>query len=181
MNPFAPHLELPQSTFKKRRTNAIYLGLIEAITLFNQYRRKRQKAADGTEYLLTEIEDIQWANNLIESIFLRKSDPLSQAERIFLEEVRTWTEENKFASFSQQQIVKSLRKHPSTVKRYINMLQQHGYIFISGGDRYKKGYDYSLNGEQEYDALRTQIRNILQENLKRANEYSLEKRVAVVQ
>ncbi|WP_438968532.1 hypothetical protein [Nonlabens sp.] len=42
INPFAEHLELPQSVFKPRRTNSHYLQFIEAITFYKQHQREKQ-------------------------------------------------------------------------------------------------------------------------------------------
>ena len=41
INPFAEHLELPQSVFKPRRTNSHYLQFIEAITFYCQWQRQK--------------------------------------------------------------------------------------------------------------------------------------------
>ena len=70
INPFAEHLELPQSVFKPRRTNSHYLQFIEAITFYKQYQREKEYDTEtGEEFIETTIEDIEEANELITRSF----------------------------------------------------------------------------------------------------------------
>jgi hypothetical protein len=86
INPYAEYLELPQSVFKPRRTNAHYLQFIEAITFYKQAQRERKyDEQTGEEYIETTIEDIEEANQLIKEVLLRKSDILNGACRNFFE------------------------------------------------------------------------------------------------
>jgi len=65
INPYAEFLELPKSVFKPRRTNSHYLQFIEAITFYKQYQReKKYDEQTGEEFIETEIEDIQEANEI---------------------------------------------------------------------------------------------------------------------
>ncbi len=86
INPFAEHLQLPQSVFIPRRTNAHYLQFIEVITFYRQYQREEKANKEtGEIYIETTIEDIQEANELIQEVLLRKSDLLNGARRQFFE------------------------------------------------------------------------------------------------
>ncbi|QMU63527.1 MAG: hypothetical protein GKR88_19300 [Flavobacteriaceae bacterium] len=89
INPYAEYLELPQSVFKPRRTNAHYLRFISAITFYKQYQREHKVNKEtGEEYIETEIEDIKEANELIIEVLLRKSDTLTGACRNHLENLK---------------------------------------------------------------------------------------------
>ena len=72
--PFAPKLELPPHVFKKMRTKNHYLTLIKSITLWNQKQRKTTADKEGNKYLISTLEDVQWANFLSKDTLLRKSD-----------------------------------------------------------------------------------------------------------
>lgn len=167
VNPYAMELNIPKSVFSKRRTMGMYLGIIEAVTLLNQYKRKR-KTENETEYLLTDIQDIEFANHLMMAILLQKSDSLNQGQRHFFEALKNYVLESKKQVFTQKMLVHSLRLHPSKVKRYVSQLTTYGYISISGGDRYKKGFTYSISETNDYQKLQTEIKSTLNQNLERA-------------
>ncbi|MCP3704696.1 MAG: hypothetical protein GY954_17415, partial [Alteromonas sp.] len=58
-NPFAELLQIPESVFKPRRSNAHYLAFIEAITFYHQYQRKLQTDPQtGERFIETNLEDI---------------------------------------------------------------------------------------------------------------------------
>lgn len=91
VNPFAEHLQLPQSVFKPRRTNSHYLQFIEAVTFYKQYQRERKyDETTGEEYIETAIEDIREANALLQEVLLRKSDMITGACRNYLESLKTY-------------------------------------------------------------------------------------------
>ena len=70
INPYATQLRIPDSVFKKLRTNMHYLRLIEIITFYHKGLRPRQSNENG-EYILTTLEDISWANRLVKESLLR--------------------------------------------------------------------------------------------------------------
>lgn len=165
LNPYAVDLELPEFTFKKRRTQAIYLGLIEAITLLHQYQRT-VKEINGVQHLITEPEDIRWANRLMAPILLRKSDMLNQASRTFFEELKAWATKEQVNEFTRKDMVDGLRKHPSAIKRHMVHLLAMDYIKILKGDRYS-GHTYAIAEENEYTRLQETVKITLEESLQR--------------
>jgi hypothetical protein len=86
--PFAPQLELPTYVFKKMRTMNHYLTLIKAITLWNRRQRKTTADSEGNRYLVSTLEDVEWANRLCRDNLLRKSDELSGKTRNFFESLK---------------------------------------------------------------------------------------------
>ncbi|MCQ4142747.1 hypothetical protein NOM92_22910, partial [Chryseobacterium sp. EO14] len=67
INPFATKLNLPEKVHKIRRLNEMYQAVIKQVTFINQYQREVKNG-----YLITEIEDIEQATEvLFESIVLK--------------------------------------------------------------------------------------------------------------
>jgi len=124
VNPFALHLELPESVFKPRRTNSHYLQFIEAITFYCQWQRqKKYDEATGEEYIETTIEDIKAANELIIDVLLRKSDIITGACRNYLEELKKYT-----TSFTALEMRRKLKVKKTTQWRYHKQLLENSYI-----------------------------------------------------
>jgi predicted transcriptional regulator len=169
INPFAEYLELPTSVFKPRRTNSHYLQFINAITFYKQYQREKKYNKDtGEEYIETELEDIEEANELIIEVLLRKSDTLTGAVRNHLESLKNYLQENKQTQFNTTEIRKNLRIKQSTLQRYHKQLLGEGYIKKVKG---KKGqmYFYEIVDIQEYIHLKEEINNALGECLAKIN------------
>lgn len=157
INPYAMHLELPQSVFKPRRTNSHYLQFIEAVTFYCQHQRqKKYDEATGEEYIETTIEDIKEANELILEVLLRKSDSLSGACRNHLERLKAYLKENNSEGFTNAEIRRNLRVKETTLRRYNGQLMAEGYIRKTKG---KKGklHHYEIIDIDEYSNLRSQI------------------------
>tara|TARA_B110001450_G_C17665876_1_gene499470 strand:- start:2871 stop:4397 length:1527 start_codon:yes stop_codon:yes gene_type:complete len=169
INPFAMHLELPQSVFKPRRTNSHYLQFIEAITFYCQWQRQKKYDKDtGEEYIETTIEDIKQANELIIEVLLRKSDTLTGATRNHLEHLKNYLKKQKQTGFNTTEIRKNLRIKQSTLQRYHKQLLGEGYIKKVKG---KKGqmYFYEIIDVQEYTNLKEEINDALQQCLAKIN------------
>lgn len=169
INPFAEYLELPQSVFKPRRTNSHYLQFIEAITFYKQYQREQHVNEEtGEVFIETTIEDIKEANELIIEVLLRKSDTLTGAIRNHLERLKSYLKEKKQTGFNTTEIRKNLRIKQSTLQRYHKQLLEEGYIKKVKG---KKGqmYFYEIVDIQEYDNLKAEINNALEQCLIKIN------------
>ena len=165
VNPYAMHLELPQSVFKPRRTNAHYLQFIEAVTFYKQLQReKKYDEQTGEEYIETEIEDIKEANELITEVLLRKSDTLTGAARNHLEELKKYLAKNDQATFTNTEIRRNLRVKETTLRRYNGQLMSEGHIRKTKG---KKGvlHSYEIIDIDEYRHLRTTINRALKDCL----------------
>ena len=162
VNPFAEHLQLPQSVFKPRRTNAHYLQFIEAVTFYKQYQRERKyDETTGEEYIETTIEDIKEANNLLQEVLLRKSDMISGACRNYLESLKTYLKSNKQTTFTNAEIRRNLRIKGTTLRRYHTQLIADNYIKKTTNNKYK-GYIYEIVSYEEYTELQERINNALE-------------------
>ena len=72
INPYAAKLNLPPHAFKIRRLNSNFQAFIRQITLINQYQRKK----DAQGRLITELEDIKTAVNIMFDSIILKIDEL---------------------------------------------------------------------------------------------------------
>ena len=161
INPYAEYLELPQSVFKPRRTNSHYLQFIEAITFYKQHQREKQYHEEtGEEYIETEIEDIQEANELITEVLLRKSDTITGATRNYLESLKNYLKANNQTTFTNAEIRRNLRIKETTLRRYNKQLLAEDYIRKIKG---KKGmlYSFEIVNMDEYKTLKNDIDNAL--------------------
>ncbi|MBI1289510.1 MAG: hypothetical protein GC178_18230 [Flavobacteriales bacterium] len=165
-NPFAPFIKLPEQVQQVRRMVPIYLSLIEAITLIHQYQReKKLDRTSKKEYLITDIRDIEIANRLMLNLLISRSDMLPNATRSHLETLKDWMKQNNRTEFNQRELTRGLRTAPSTIKRHTKELLQMGYLTVSGGDRYKKGYSYRIVDDGDYKAIQNQVQNTLESSM----------------
>ena len=167
-NPYAEQLKIPQEVFKPLRTNTHYLQFIECITFYHQYQRT--VSADkytGEQYITTELEDIAWANKLLKDVLLSKADELSGACRSFFEVLKVYLLKEKKTSFYTKEIRQTMRMNPHNLKYYTSQLAKYGYLRIVGGDRYKQGFEYEVINTEEYNHLKSNITNALDEALQK--------------
>jgi len=152
--PFAPKLELPPHVFKKMRTKNHYLTLIKAITLWNQKQRKKVKDGDGNLVLVSEIEDVRWANILSRDSLLRKSDELSGKTRSFFESLKELLQQWKVKTFYAKDVRKFLRMHPMTLQRHVNELERRGLVRCVSGSN-KPGNEYEVVVWDDFEQLKS--------------------------
>lgn len=152
INPYATLIDLPESVLKPRRSIGILLSFIEAITLYHQYQCKQEQGI-----LITHPTHIEWGFKLLKESLFRKSDELSAAVRNFLESVKALLTKQKKQSFYAMEIRQVLNLHPRTLRRYLYELYEFGYIKITGGNKYKKGYEYELTELGNINSLQSGI------------------------
>jgi DNA primase catalytic core len=152
--PFAPKLELPPHVFKKMRTKNHYLTLIKAITLWNQKQRRKVKDNDGDTVLVSEIEDVRWANKLSRENLLRKSDELSGKTRSFFESLKDLLQQWKVKSFYAKDVRKFLRMHPMTLQRHVNELERRGLVRCVSRSN-KPGNEYEVVVWDDFGQLKS--------------------------
>jgi len=158
-------LNLPQSVFKPRRTNNHYLQFIEAVTFYHQWQRHRQyDKQTGEEYIEVTVEDIENANLLLKEILLRKSDELTGSCRNYLEGLKAYLKSKKKKQFTALEIRKQLRLPKTTQWRYHKQLND-SYLIKKVAKKGKQVNRFELTDEKEYEALKAQIQNVLDECL----------------
>jgi DNA primase catalytic core len=154
--PFAPKLELPPHVFKKMRTKNHYLTLIKSVTLWNQRQRKRITDRDGNSFLLSTLEDVEWANYLCRDVLLRKSDELSGKTRQFFESLKEFMREQKVKTFYAKDIRRHFRMHPMELQRRLGELEARGLTRCVSRSN-KPGNEYEIMIWDDYDQLRSGI------------------------
>jgi len=166
--PFGDELRIPQHVYKKLRTNTHYITLIKAITFWNQHQREIKHMEDGTPYIESTVEDVEWANFLSRDVLLRKSDELSGSLRNFFETIKKSLKENHQKCFFAKPVREMLRMNPMQVNRYLNELEARGYINKTGGNR-KKGFEYEVIVWDDYERLKSGI-DVMDEILKKLKQ-----------
>ena len=158
INPYATQLRIPDSVFKKLRTNMHYLRLIEIITFYHQEQREKKRDSKGKEYITSNLEDISWANRLVKESLLRKSDELNGQLRSFFERLKTNIDKrpDDQKTFYSKQIREQFRMNPMKVNRYLRELDYWGYVKQVGGNR-KIGFEYQIVVWDEYQRLQSGI------------------------
>ncbi|MCW3162877.1 hypothetical protein OH806_16525, partial [Chryseobacterium sp. WLa1L2M3] len=81
INPFATKLNLPEKVHKIRRLNEMYQAVIKQVTFINQY----QRCVTSDNCLVTEIEDIEQATEILFESIVLKVDELDGSLRQFFE------------------------------------------------------------------------------------------------
>ena len=172
INPFAELLHIPEQVLKPRRTNNHYLQFIELVTHYHQYQREIKANQDTAEtFIETTLEDVELANRLLKDSLIRKSDELSGACRQYLENIKDYLLQHGEKAFSNQQIRKAFRIHPSNQKRYnLSLIANHYIRKVKG----KKGqaYLYEIVSPQEFNRLNNHIDKVLEENLERCKQFT---------
>ena len=167
--PFAPKLELPPHVFKKMRTKNHYLTLIKSITLWNQKQRKTTTDNEGNKYLISTLEDVQWANFLCKDNLLRKSDELSGKTRNFFESLKELVKQWEVKTFYAKDVRKYLRMHPMTLQRHFNELEKRGLMRCVSRSN-KPGNEYEISVWDDFEQLKSgmDIMDTILEKLKKS-------------
>jgi DNA primase len=87
VNPYATKLQLPEKVHKIRRLNEMYQSVIKQVTFLNQYQR--EVTQDGK--LITTIEDIEQATEILFESIVLKVDELDGSLRQFFEKLKKYT------------------------------------------------------------------------------------------
>ena len=179
INPFAEFLSLPSVVFKPRRTNSHYLQFIESITFYKQYQRtKKYDEQTGEEYIETEIEDIEEANQLITEVLLRKSDTINGATRNYLENLKKYLTAENETTFTALEIRRKLKIKKTTQWRYHQQLMDNYYIkkVKVKGENLNR---YEVTNPNEYKELEEAISKSLEDCIIKINRSNVPKRSTI--
>ena len=155
INPYATQLHLPEKVHKIRRLNEMYQAVIKQVTFLNQYQRK----LTGNNQLITEIEDIEQATEVLFESIILKVDELDGSLRQFFERLKKHVK-----SENQEFILREIRQEFNSSKtqifRYIQTLLELEYIKQVGGFA-NKGIKYKISYWDNYQKLRAEIKDFL--------------------
>jgi len=136
------------------RTKNHYLTLIKAVTLWNQKQRKQTTDNEGNRYLISTLEDVEWANYLCKDNLLRKSDELGGKTRNFFEALKELIKQWEAKTFYAKDVRKYLRMHPMTLQRYFNELENRGLIRCVSRSN-KPGNEYEISVWDDFEQLKS--------------------------
>jgi DNA primase len=155
INPYATQLHLPEKVHKIRRLNEMYQAVIKQVTFLNQYQRK----LTNNNQLITQIEDIEQATEVLFESIILKVDELDGSLRQFFERLKKHVKtENQ--EFLQREIRQIFNISKTQLQRFINYLLELEYIKQSGGYN-NKGIKYKIAYWDNHQKLRTEIKDFL--------------------
>lgn len=160
INPYATKLLLPEKVHKIRRLNEMYQAIIKQVTFLHQYQRRQ--TPEGK--LITTIEDIELATEILFESIVLKVDELDGSLRQFFERLKKYVK-NENQEFLQREIRQEFNLSKTQLQRYINALLELEYIKQSGGYN-NKGIKFKVAYWDNYQKLRTQIKEFLYDQIK---------------
>ena len=166
INPYATKLNLPEKVHKIRRLNEMYQAVIKQVTFINQYQREVKNG-----YLITEIEDIEQATEVLFESIVLKVDELDGSLRQFFEKLKKFIKSAE-KDFMQREIRQEFNLSKTQLQRYINTLLELEYIKQVGGFN-NTGIRYKVSYWDNYQKLRAEIKDYL---LKQIKELKTEKK-----
>ncbi|HEX8575386.1 MAG TPA: toprim domain-containing protein [Flavobacterium sp.] len=166
INPFATKLQLPEKVHKIRRLNEMYQAVIKQVTFLNQYQR--EQTADGK--LITTIEDIEQATEILFESIVLKVDELDGSLRQFFERLKKHVK-NDNEEFILREIRQHLNVSKTQVFRNIQTLLELEYIKQAGGFS-NKGIRYKISYWDNYQKLRAEIKDFLMIQIARLRQQS---------
>lgn len=163
INPYAAQIQLPEEAHKIRRLNDLYLSFVKQITLLNQYKRKK----DGQGRLITEIQDLKTANEIMFDSIVLKVDELDGSLRSFYEKLKGYVQEKgKDYEFSQREIRHAMRVSKTGCQNYIGSLLELEYIHQTYTGQ-RNTYHYKIAYWDSLEALREKIKKHLDDQLEK--------------
>lgn len=140
INPYATQIQLPNNVKNKRRLNEMFQSIIKQITLIHQFQREVKNG-----FLVTEIEDIENAVEILFESIILKIDELDGSLRQFFEKLKKAFKEESFTRFDAMEVT-GFKK--TQLQFYLNDLVRLEYLkqigFANKGFRYKISYSDNI-------------------------------------
>lgn len=155
INPYATKLNLPEKVHKIRRLNEMYQAVIKQVTFLNQHQRELTKY----NQLITEIEDIEQATEVLFESIVLKVDELDGSLRQFFERLKKYVK-NEGQEFILRDVRQDLGISKTQLFRYMQSLTELEYVRQIGGYS-NKGIKYKISYWDNYQKLRTEIKDFL--------------------
>ena len=161
INPYATKLQLPEKVHKIRRLNEMYQAVIKQVTFLNQYQRQLTK----DNQLITEIEDIEQATEILFESIILKVDELDGSLRQFFEKIKKHLKE-KNQEFTQREIRQEFNISKSQCSRFIIQLVELEYITLKYGGNLKL-QKYVIDYWDNHQKLRLEIKDFLMRQIEK--------------
>jgi DNA primase len=154
-------LELPKTVKHRRRLTQMLHDFIEQVTILHQYQRQKS----NEETLITTVEDLEIAVDLMFNSIVIKSDELDGILRQFYEDLKQYVEKKSpNYEFTQREIRQAFRISKSQGQRYFNELEELEYIHKSNMGK-RNSYHYQVSYWDNITKIRAEIRQHLQEQI----------------
>jgi DNA primase len=163
INPYATKLELPEEVHKIRRLNEMFQSIVKQITIINQQNRELKN-----DKLITQIEDLQQATEVLFESIILKVDELDGSLRQFFERLKKHLKTQE-KDFTQREIRQAFNISKSQIHRYLQSLLELEYIRQIGGFA-NKGLKYKVDYWDDYGRLRIKIKDKLLLQIKSLKE-----------
>jgi DNA primase len=155
-NPY--RLELPKNVKHRRRLTQMLHDFIEQVTILYQYQRNKL----NEKTLITEVQDLEIAVDLMFNSIVIKADELDGILRQFYENLKTYIEKKgQHYEFTQREIRQEFRISKTQGQRYFNELEELEYIHKSNLGK-RNSYHYQISYWDNIEKLRKEIREYLQ-------------------
>lgn len=154
INPYATRLQLPEEVHKIRRLNEMFQSIVRQITLLNQQNRELKN-----DKLITQIEDLEQATEVLFESIILKVDELDGSLRQFFERLKKYLKAPE-KDFTQREIRQAFNMSKSQIHRYLQALLELEYIKQIGGYA-NKGLKYKIDYWDNYAKLRMKIKDKL--------------------
>lgn len=155
INPYATKLQLPEKVHKIRRLNEMYQAVIKQVTFLNQYQRKLTK----DNQLITEIEDIEEATEILFESIVLKVDELDGSLRQFFERLKKYLKE-EHRDFTQREVRQAFNLSKAQCSRFVNQLLELEYITSKFGGNLRK-VTYRVDYWDNHQKFRAEIKDFL--------------------
>lgn len=132
----------------------MYQAVIKQVTFINQYQREVKNG-----FLITEIEDIEQATEVLFESIVLKVDELDGSLRQFFEKLKKYLKD-KNVEFTQREIRQELNVSKAQCSRFINQLLEMEYIASKYGGNLKR-VSYKIDYWDNHQKLRTEIKDFL--------------------
>lgn len=143
----------------------MYQAVIKQVTFINQYQREIKN-----DCLITEIEDIEQATEILFESIVLKVDELDGSLRQFYERLKKYVK-NENQEFILREIRQEFNISKTQMFRYIQMLVELDYIKQTGGFA-NKGIKYKISYWDNHQKLRTEIKEFLNSQIRQLKNAS---------
>lgn len=165
INPYATQIQLPNNVKNKRRLNEMFQAIIKQVTFINQYQREIK-----SNFLVTEIEDIENAVEILFESIILKIDELDGSLRQFFEKLKKAFKEDSFTRFDAMEVT-GFKK--TQLQFYLNELVRLEYLKQIGFAN--KGFKYKISHSDNIQKIRKDLKeaftNQLEELKSNATEH----------
>lgn len=157
INPYATQIQLPNNVKNKRRLNEMFQSIIKQITLIHQFQRQ---VAPAGNYLITEIEDIENAVEILFESIILKIDELDGSLRQFFEKLKKVFKEDSFTRFDAMEVT-GFKK--TQLQFYLNDLVRLEYLKQIGFAN--KGFKYQISYSDNIQKVRKDLKEAFTKQL----------------